>query len=201
MAFVLFLQPLDASAEGWGKGRIEREARKLAKKMEVPWDKENGLMDNLKTALDDPWFDEAGKEKPVKGVFLFKAGEGGLVLKRLKGEGLARFLGLDDEVAVSLKSWSGGVAVGGSKIWGVGLIMGLKERSHFGGSYKGAVKQATAGKEHAHLGILLSLTKEDAEKGRAHDLFLVTAGTGLSVGASGAKMKVVPEWKNGEDKE
>lgn len=123
------------------------------------------------------------KRKPVSAVFVCRTTEAGLIYRRSSGYGLVTFKGDKEAVEIKLKSSSFGVQIGGSAAWGIGLVMGLKDASHFGGTYSGDEKSATAIDETASGGAVFS-NSSYAESKNAHDIFLVITGRGLSAGVT-----------------
>lgn len=185
--------PAGATARKKGKVYSPADASKaydeLAKKARFAVDKREELKNLLEVVMARKWFKSAAKKKPLRGIFVYSAGEGGFIVKFMNGDGYASFAGGKQAGKVHLKAWSAGAQVGGSASWGVGLIMGLRRKSHFGGDYKGSVKGATAGDAASRGAVLLR-----KEGKRAHDVALITVGRGLSAGVGGAKMTITPDW-------
>lgn len=190
---LVWLAPGRAAAGGYSDKAILATVQALAKKKEMPKDKVNQLVGNLKASFKDAWFKKARKAKAVDGVLVFRAGEGGFLVKFMKGDGLVSFKGGRQAGPVLLKSWSAGAQVGGSAMWGVALVMGLGQPADFGGDYTGNQSGATGGDASAANAVVLSLS-EDEEGKQPHDLYILYAARGLSAGVAGAKMTVTPDW-------
>jgi len=181
------------AAEGYDAGMVLRLTEKLARKLEMPEEQKATLLENVRKTVKEEWYKKQVTRRPVMAVFVYRAGEGGLLVKFMKGEGLITFRSGRKAANIDLKSWSAGAQAGGSAVWGVGLVMGLKHPNHFGGDYRGKVQTATAGDKTAQSGTLLSL--DDDNQGRkAHDILLIMAAAGLSAGVGGAKMTITPGW-------
>ena len=80
-----------AAAAEYSKQAVINKMKYLALQKEMPPAKIRWLINALKASYDDPWFKEQIKKQPVRGVFVYTAGEGGFVVKYMKGEGLASF--------------------------------------------------------------------------------------------------------------
>jgi len=176
----------------YSAGDIKRVVRKLAKAMEIDNSKKADLMSALERGLDGKDFKDAVKDKPVRAVFVYRAGEGGVIVKFLKGDGKITFAGGKQEGTIYLKAVSAGAQVGGSAVWGVGLVMGLKKAEDFGGDYTGRATHATAGDDSAPGGQFLTLDSED--DGKKHDVLLLFSGRGLSAGVGGETLSITPDW-------
>ncbi|MGI5863526.1 MAG: hypothetical protein ACOX6T_15930 [Myxococcales bacterium] len=181
-----------APTPGYTEEEIVTLVRSLGKKQSIPADKLSDLVSGLRKSLETADFARHVKKYPVRGVLVFEGGEGGLLVKFMKASGLLSFKGGRQAAEVSLRTWSAGAQAGGSALWGVALVMGLNSEAHFGGDYSGKLITATAGDETTNRALLLSL--KDGKGKRAHDLWVVTAGRGLSAGAGGAKMTISPRW-------
>jgi hypothetical protein len=182
----------EAVTEGWGPSRILKETEKLAEELGMPWEKQADLLTQVRTAVEDPWFAGIRKESPIYGLFVFSAGEGGLLVKFMKGEGKIVALG-GRRGKIKFKSWSVGALAGGASQWGVGLVLGLVDFEIFGGKYKGGVKYATAGNNETKARNVLSF--DTAKPAEEHEVYLISAASGLSAGAGKAKMEIAVKWE------
>lgn len=187
-ALLFSRQQGQAAVDSYSPSEVVDVARLLAKKKEIPPEKRTQLIAALQKALSGE-----AKGRPTQGVFVFRSGEGGIVVKFMKGDGLASFKDGKQEGALSISSWSAGAQVGGSATWGIGLVMGLKNPRHFGGEYSGGVKGATAGDATTPGGLWLHPRDDEGGK-KAHDLLLILSARGLSAGVGGARMTITPDW-------
>lgn len=183
------------SGAGYSSGEIINCTRQLAEKVRIPEYKLADLLVDLKIAMRHDTFKRAVENNPVTGILVYKGGEGGLFWKGLKADGLIAFKNGRKPAGLTVTSRSFGAQIGGSAVWGVGLIMGLKNESHFGGIYCGKVKSATAGTENTPGGSILTQAGSEGELSE-HAIFLVTANSGLSAGVRNVKMNIIPEWRN-----
>lgn len=178
-----------AKAKTFNTAQVIKAYDALSKKASFAVDKREELKNLVEVVMARKWFKTASAKKPVKGMFVYSAGEGGFIVKFMNGDGYASFAGSKVGGKIHVKAWSAGAQVGGSASWGVGLIMGLKRVSHFGGEYQGTVKGATAGDAASRGAVVL---RKDGE--RAHEVALITVGRGLSAGVGGAKLTITPDW-------
>jgi len=185
---LLQLRPAPAAAAGYTPAEAVQVATQLAKKKEMPAEKRTQLLASLQKALSSE-----ARGRPIQGVLVFRSGEGGFIVKFMKGDGLVSFKGGKQAGPLSISSWSAGALVGGSATWGVGLVLGLQDVSHFGGEYGGEVKTATAGDATTPNGLWLQ-PADDEEGKKAHDLLLILSARGLSAGIGRAKMTIAPDW-------
>lgn len=183
--------PTFIHAANYSKDEIIKIAENLGKKKNLPEDKLTLLIEGLKKNLIKSWFTKLEKNRPVKGVFVYHAGEGGFIVKYMKGDGLISFKEGKQAATIHIDSWSAGALIGGSTVWGVGLVMGLKNISHFGGEYGGLVQSAIATDNSATNASVFGLT-EEGEK--SHDICLIFSGSGLSAGVGGGKLTITPDW-------
>ncbi len=180
-----------AVAAEYSKEEILSRARYLALQKEMPPDKIRWLINAVKAAYEDPWFKEHIRQKPIRGVLVYSSGEGGFVVKYMKGDGLVSFKNGRQTGRIFLSSWSAGAIIGGAATWAFGLVMGLEKESHFGGSYTGKLLGATAADETAPAALYLTSQKE----GRAtHELYILVSSRGLTADAGGTKLKITPDW-------
>ena len=180
-----------AAAAEYSKQAVISKMKYLALQKEMPPAKIRWLINALKASYDDPWFKEQIKKQPVRGVFVYTAGEGGFVVKYMKGEGLASFKNGRQNGRIFLSSWSAGAIIGGAATWAVGLIMGLQKESDFGGDYTGKLLQATAADETAPNAMYLSTRKEGQA---SHSLYILVSSRGLTADAGGTKLNITPDW-------
>jgi len=182
---------ISATAAEYSKQEVIKITNSLALKKEMPPEKTRWLINALKASYDDPWFKGQIKKQPVRGVFVYSSGEGGFVVKYMKGHGLASFKNGRQKGTIFLSSWSAGAIIGGAATWSVGLVMGLQKESDFGGNYTGKLLQATAVDETAPNAMYLTAQKE----GKAsHELYILVSSRGLTADAGGTKLKITPDW-------
>jgi hypothetical protein len=180
-----------AAAAQYSKQEVIKKTKSMALKKEMPPEKIRWLINALKASYDDPWFKTLIKKQPVRGVFVYSSGEGGFVIKYMKGDGLASFKNGRQNGTIFLSSWSAGAIIGGAGSWAVGLVMGLQNQSDFGGDYTGKLLQATAADATAPVGMHLTSRKE----GKAsHALYILVSSRGLTADAGGTKLNITPDW-------
>ena len=180
-----------AAAAQYSKQAVINKAKSLAQKKEMPPEKIRWLINALQASYDDPWFKTLIKKQPVRGVFVYSSGEGGFVVKYMKGDGLASFKNGRQNGTIYLSSWSAGAIIGGAATWAVGLVMGLQNQSDFGGDYTGKLLQATAADETAPNAMYLSSRKEGQA---SHSLYILVSSRGLTADAGGTKLNITPGW-------
>jgi hypothetical protein len=180
-----------AAAAEYSKQEVISKAEYLALQKEMPPEKIRWLLNALQASYDDPWFKEQIKKQPIRGVLVYSSGEGGLVVKYMKGDGLASFKNGRQTGTIFLNSWSAGAIVGGAATWAVGLIMGLEKESDFGGDYTGKLLQVTAADETAPGAMHLTSQKEGPA---AHELYILVSSRGLTADAGGTKLNITPDW-------
>jgi len=183
--------PVSAAAAEYSKQEVINLTNYLARQKEMPPEKIRWLVNALKASYDDPWFKELIKKQPVRGVMVYSSGEGGFVVKYMKGNGLASFKNGRQNGTIFLSSWSAGAIIGGAAAWAVGLVMGLQKESDFGGDYTGKLLQAAAADETAPNAMHLTSQRE----GRAsHSLYILVSSRGLTADAGGTKLNITPDW-------
>ena len=183
--------PVSAAAAEYSKQEVINLTNYLARQKEMPPEKIRWLVNALKASYDDPWFKELIKKQPVRGVMVYSSGEGGFVVKYMKGNGLASFKNGRQNGTIFLSSWSAGAIIGGAAAWAVGLVMGLQKESDFGGDYTGKLLQAAAADETAPNAMHLTSQKE----GKAtHELYIFVSSRGLTADAGGTKLNITPDW-------
>jgi len=179
------------AAAQYSKQEVINTTKYLAHKKEMPPEKIRWLINALEASYADPWFKALIKKQPVRGVFVYSSGEGGFVIKYMKGDGLASFKNGRQNGTIYLSSWSAGAIIGGAATWAVGLVMGLQNQSDFGGDYTGKLLQATAADETAPNALHLTSSKE----GKAsHALYILVSSRGLTADAGGTKLNITPDW-------
>lgn len=184
---------LPVTAAGYAKQDIPAIVKDMAAKLGMPADKRTDLMVNLEAAMSRATMNAVFETRTVKGILVFGANEGGFILKFMTGEGLVRFEGGLQDGVVHLKTWSLGASIGGSAMWGVALIVDLKDVGHFGGDYTGTVQDATAADTTTYKPVVLSRAN-DRNGQMAHDLYVITSGRGFSANMGVAKMTITKGW-------
>jgi hypothetical protein len=182
---------LSAAAAEYSRQEVINLTNYLALQKEMPPEKVRSLINALKASYDDPWFKAQIKKQPVRGVFVYSSGEGGFVVKYMKGDGLASFKNGRRKGTIFLSSWSAGAIIGGAATWAVGLVMGLQKESDFGGDYTGKLLQATAADETVPSAIHLTSQKEGTA---THELYILVSSRGLTADAGGTKLNITPDW-------
>jgi hypothetical protein len=180
-------------AETYTVSQVRYHVKALAERLEFPGDKLADLMLNFDRASRNEWFKAQVKYRQIKGVFVFKAGKGGLVISFMEGDGLASFAGNMQAAPIYLRSWSVGAQAGGEAMWGLGLIMDLHSISDFGGDYHGKMQSATAGESSTYNWVTFSKT-HDVGGVKAHDLFILTTGRGFSAGVAAERLTISRAW-------
>ncbi len=179
--------PSAARAGGFTAGEIQHEAKALLNRLDVSRDVSYPLTLKLRTALEEPALHHIVQSQRIGAVFVVRAGEGGIFVKFMRGEGLVSFKGGRQAAPFSLTKWSAGAMVGGSAQWSVGLVAGIAKENEFGGDYTGAVKGATAAESHSAGYAVFSPAGTDAGK---LEIYLISAGRGLSAGVGRGKMTI-----------
>ena len=182
---------ISAAAAEYSQQEVINLTNYLALQKEMPPEKTRWLINALKASYDDPWFKAQIKKQPVRGVFVYSSGEGGFVVKYMKGDGLASFKNGRQKGTIFLSSWSAGAIIGGAATWAVGLVMGLQKESDFGGDYTGKLLQATAADETAPSAMHLTSQKEGKPP---HELYILVSSRGLTADAGGTKLNITPDW-------
>lgn len=167
---------------------IRQHVRSMAYRLGIESKKIDDLIFNLDKGMANPWFRDQMRNRRIKGVLVFEAGEGGLIVKYLEGEGLVRFAGLDRVVPIFIKSWGIGANIGGGAKWGVGLITDIRKPSEFGGDYDGKTQSATAGDITTYNWVVLQNTRI------FHQVFLLQTGRGFGAGAGIERLTITPRW-------
>ena len=191
IVFIALGSMTTADAADYTKEEVLSRTRYLALQKEMPPDKIRDLINAIKATYEDPWFKKHIRKKPIRGVLVYSSGEGGFVVKYMKGDGLVSFKNGRQTGRIFLSSWSAGAIIGGAATWAVGLVMGLEKESHFGGSYTGKLLGATAADETAPAALYLTSQKESWE---THELYILVSSRGLTADAGGTKLKITPDW-------
>lgn len=181
-----------AAAAEYSKQEVLSKTKYLAHQKQMPPEKIRWLINALKAAYNDPWFKQQIKIQPVRGVMVYSSGEGGFVVKYMKGDGRVSFKNGRQNGTVFLSSWSAGAIIGGAASWAVGLVMGLQKESDFGGDYTGKLLQAAAADETAPTALYLTSRKESRQA--SHSLYILVSSRGLTADAGGTKLKITPDW-------
>ncbi len=173
---------------GYTREQIEALAESLGEELDFSVEKRNGYLARLKTELDKEPLATRVAEGHITGVAVFSLGQGGLVVKIIKGEGLVALNG-GGKQGFEVSAWSIGANAGGGVAHGVMLIDGLGQSGDFGGEYEGSGAGATAATEQTQT--LLTLARADVvDRERAHTLHLVSASFGLSADAGFSKLEL-----------
>jgi len=190
---VLILMPLSIMGQGGGYtgDEVLTITKELAKNLEWPADKVGDLVANIKKAMQGEIYKQEVEPKAITGVFVYRATEAGLILKVMRGSGLATFKSGRKAAEISLRSTSVGAHIGGSAEWGAGLVLGLKKDSDLGGEYTGSARSAVAIDESSSYGVLFTPSAGGSE---SHSIFVVITGRGLSASAGTSKMTITTSW-------
>jgi hypothetical protein len=171
---------------------IRDTARTMAREQKIPADKLTDLMIALEPALARLEIANTIKSGGVKGLFVFNAVEAGVVVKYMQGDGRVSFKEGRQGGPIHLRTWSAGVQVGGSALWGIGLVADLDGETGFGGEYRGVVMGATAADTTTRRPI--QMRKHAPAEKAGHRLFMTISGRGLSADAGFSKMTISPTW-------
>jgi hypothetical protein len=193
VACVVVARPASTAPQGYSMAETVALVRSLGEALEMPGEKLDDLTRNLKTVAADPWYARVVAGRPVSAVLVYRSTEAGLIYKRRSGSGLAAINRSGARVPVKLSGSSLGASIGGAAEWGVGLVLGLKEDRHFGGTYQGDEQSATAIDSTTPVAAHFS-NRAYVEAGRVHDVLFVVAARGLSAGVSTWKVTITPEW-------
>jgi len=123
---------------------------------------------------------------PITGVFAYKIGEGGLIVKVIDGQGLVRFADIPTVRSLKMHSVTGGAQIGGSAESGVGVMVGEGTPVDFGGEYSVRAVAATAGAAAASSEELI----RKGAPGGGHRVFLIGVARGLSATAAAGKLTI-----------
>lgn len=167
---------------------IPKAAQALVDAFEMPEDKADEVVAQLKVTLGSAKFKALRDGAAVNAIFVYTIGEGGFVVKFLGGHGVIDFKGGKQGGKFKMKSTSIGAQVGGSREWGIGLVMGLTRQEHFGGVYTGSFSGAIGADEGTTLSRLERVKGDDEAK--AHDVWLIGRARGLSAGVGKTKLTI-----------
>ncbi len=190
MALAISFLCADCFAAGFTREAIEFEARSLMNRMEITRDVSYKLTKRLSAALEDSALSKTIDARGVGAVFAYAAGEGGVFVNYMEGDGLISFIGARQIGPVSLNSWGIGAMIGGSAQWGIGLVIGRVDEENFGGRYKGGVRTATAWEAATRAIMYFSRTKGE----ETQEIYIISTGRGLSAGVGGVIMSITPAW-------
>jgi len=188
---LLALPAVAGAAVGYSKQQILEEARILAQMAGLSHSNTNELVRNLETALNSPEFSEATQFQSVQGIFVFHVAEGNVISRQMSGEGLLSFRPMGTVERIYLRSRSSGVPATGGRLWGVGLVIGLQDRSDLGGGYSSDMRPAVAIDEAIHDQALVATYKTD-EAQNAHQIFMVLPANGMASRFAGSKLIITP---------
>ena len=190
LVIILHVPASPCFAAGFTKEAIEFEARSLMNRIEITRDVSYRLKNRLSAALKDSSLSETIAARGVGAVFVYAAGEGGILIKYMGGDGLVSFDGGRQAAPFDLGCLSFGMMIGGSAQWGIGLVIGRADEKSFGGWYKGGTRTATAWEAATGAILYVSRTMED----RLEEIYIVTTGRGLSAGLGSVNMNIAPAW-------
>lgn len=176
-----------ADLEKFDKAGIKRQAAAMLEKHGVEPDKASEIKGKVDKVLKRRWseLDSEG----VMGVGAFRMGGGGLLIKVTKGDGVMSFAD-DKTVNYTMKSTGIGANIGGAGMWGVMLLVGLKVKKGFGGSYKGSDKGATFAEESTALNVM----SHRGEQAHAHDVYFISSSSGALATAGASKFTIAVRW-------
>lgn len=187
---MLLLAPAVASARthGYTNKEAVKVGDELTTQMQIAPDKRAIIHDRLQG-----WMAETRNTKysglPISGVFAYHAGEGGVIVKVIRGKGLLRYYGEDTDHPLLIKSLTAGAQLGGSSEMGVGVVLGPNASKTFGGDYKMTELAATAGSASASSA---ELRRKGGGTG-SERVVLVGTSTGLQGTAAGGKLQIIVE--------
>jgi hypothetical protein len=173
-----------AHAEGLGKKEVLATAGQLAQQIAMPAEKRVLVEKRLAALLEDAKFQAKYGNTPIRGVFAYQIGEGGLIFGVKKGHGVAKLAGEAGEPKLKFKGLTVGAQIGGSSEWGLGLVFGLSSPRAFGGEYAGTAVAATMAETGT---ATMELTSKGAD---AHKIYLVGTAKGASANAGGGRLTI-----------
>jgi len=196
-ALVMFV-PLASGGEPQylDRSEIKKLAGDLMKRIHTPADTRDEVLRRIKKALKSKHFKQLPDTKKIRGMFAYNIGEGGLLVKFKRGSGKADFKGGPSNVKVKFKSTSFGAQAGGSREWGIGLILGLKDPKKFGGPYKGDQRGAIAVESGFSISALTRVDVDVEDGDEYHSVYMIGAAKGLSASAAWAKLTIIPEFED-----
>lgn len=175
--------PSTANIEGsFDEGTIRAEAAKLSDELAIDRVQQTELLARLDEVLASGAFASASKRAPVRAVGVYRRGEGGLVVKVGRGDGLVRTADDGWTESFVIDSLGAGAVVGGSASWGIVLAFGLERAADLEGKYVGVVKSATALDES--VGALQMKHRQ-----RNHTLWFIGIAEGLAANAGGEELR------------
>jgi hypothetical protein len=183
---LLPLIALGAAGAGYSDDEAVKLAGDLSSKLDVDQAKQHAVHTKLEKWLAHKRDDGKFANMPISGVFAYKLGEGGLVVKMTHGKGLAHFYGEDRDHKIKLTGFSAGATAGGSSETGVGVILGTTSLQSFAGTF-GMTQTGAAAVESG--GGITELSK----KGGAGDkmrVVLLGSSSGLTAGAQGGEITI-----------
>jgi hypothetical protein len=161
---------------------IRAEAAALADRLSIDRVQRTELLARLDDVLASPAFVSESARAPVRAVGVYRQGEGGLVVKVGRGDGLIRTADAQGGEPFVIDSLGAGAVVGGSARWGIVLALGLDRAADLEGKYAGVVKSATALDES--VGAVRMKHRQ-----RSHTLWFVGVAEGLSANAGGEEIR------------
>lgn len=179
--------PAASAGEGWSDDEVLAAAAALARQLAMPDDKRDTAKARLSAVMRDARWRANYAALPVRGVFAYQMGEGGVIVKVKKGKGLLRWAGEHGTTTLQLKSVTVGAQIGGSSEWGFGLVLGIGNPQLFGGDYDGSTVSATMGGAGTNM---MELTRKNAAGPAFHKVYLVGASSGASANAGGGKLTI-----------
>lgn len=173
--------PLD-SAASYSDEEILAIARELA--TSLAWDdvRRAQVDTELRKLFQHPNYRRVREGAGIHAVGAYRLGEGGVVVKIVRGEGVLRTRAGADRT-FELKATSFGAVVGGKGSWGIVLISGLRTVEDVAGTYAGTVAAATAVETSTGA---LELRHEAA----APVMFMTGASAGLSADAGKTSLTI-----------
>jgi hypothetical protein len=173
---------------GYTQDEIISITKDLGKKVDMSEDRIGDLVRNFSLVSEQDEFKAATKGRAISAVFVYRSTEAGLLYKRMSGHGFVTFR-QGKTAKIKLTSSSLGAQIGGSAEWGLGLVIGLNDFSHFGGNYAGRKKSATAADSTTAWGDIFS-NSGYSESSKIHDICFILTGRGLSAGIGKGKITI-----------
>lgn len=173
-------------AASFDDDQVRAQAVDLMGQLDISATQRVTLQERLDAFLAHPEFVEARQDVGVQAVGVYRWGEGGMVVKILRGDGTLRFAGDDRVHRFEIEATSIGAQVGGSANWGVVVALGLPSKRAISGTYGGSVTTATALEETAG-------TFRMVHKNSGHTVYFVGIAAGLSANAAESKLVLALE--------
>jgi hypothetical protein len=183
---LLPLIALGASDAGYTDGEAVKLAGELSSKLGLDQEKQLAIHSKLEKWMAEKRDDRKFGNQPIAGVFAYKLGEGGLIVKVQRGKGLVRFYGEERNHPIRLTGVGAGASAGGSSESGIGVILGPASPVSFGGTY--AMTQTGAAAADTG-GSATELSRKTASGEKTRVVLLGTA-SGLSAGAQGGEITI-----------